>query len=73
MDFMPLTFVGSSISPGLDHQHIRTLGDFAGRKVERAGDVGDDAARLDLGDVEDLLPAPEVEVTIMSMSPSRLS
>jgi hypothetical protein len=40
---------------GFDHQHVGTLGDLLGRQVQRARDVGDDAARLDLGDVEDLL------------------
>jgi hypothetical protein len=39
----------------LDDQHVGALGHFFGRQVQRARHVGDHAAGLDLGDVQDLL------------------
>ncbi len=41
---------------GLDDQDVGSLGDVLGGHVQRAGDVGDDAARLDAHDVEHLVP-----------------
>ena len=41
-----------------DHQHIRTLGHLLGRQIQRARDIGNDATRLDFGDVQNLLAGP---------------
>ena len=43
---------------GFDHQHIGTLGHLLGREIQRTRDIGNDATRLDFGDVQNFLAGP---------------